>query len=205
MGYLLEKGESADFIYSVDYRSLKQDEEEEYFDFFSSSGWSYVASDGEIHLFRAKPGTKPIYTDEDTSVEKYAHLSSSLNKLIVPFVLMTVLAWIGVVFSSGLFKNILLFVAMILSVIAAPAAWTLIATYSNKWMVEGKKRLVILVKMTPVLLLIMAVIALILLEGERNILSILSFVMIGAIGGPMVIWIIKSLQQKMEGFKWKSM
>lgn len=34
MGYTLEKGESSDYIYSVDYRSLKEDEEEEYFDFF---------------------------------------------------------------------------------------------------------------------------------------------------------------------------
>ena len=45
MGYTLEKGEISDYIYSIDYRSLKEDEEEEYFDFFSSSGWSHIASE----------------------------------------------------------------------------------------------------------------------------------------------------------------
>ena len=35
MGYMLEKGERAEYIYSVDYRLLKDNEEEEYFDFFS--------------------------------------------------------------------------------------------------------------------------------------------------------------------------
>ena len=45
MGYTLERVEILDYIYSVDYRSLKEDEEEEYFDFFSSSGWSHIASE----------------------------------------------------------------------------------------------------------------------------------------------------------------
>ena len=68
MGYTLEKGVSSDYVYSVDYRSLKAEEEEEYFDFFSSAGWSHVASEADIHLFRAIPGTKPIYTDRHTTV-----------------------------------------------------------------------------------------------------------------------------------------
>nr|WP_222115737.1 DUF2812 domain-containing protein [Virgibacillus sp. SK37] len=34
MGYTLEKGESSDYIYNIDYRSLKDGEEEEYFGFF---------------------------------------------------------------------------------------------------------------------------------------------------------------------------
>ena len=91
MGYTLEKGESSDYIYSVDYRSLKENEEEEYFDFFSSSGWSHIASEADIHLFRAQPGTKPIYTDRDTTVEKYKNSSDSMKKLAIPFVLITVL------------------------------------------------------------------------------------------------------------------
>ena len=70
MGYTLEKGEISDYIYSIDYRSLKEDEEEEYFDFFSFSGWSHIASEAYIHLFRAHPGTKPIYSDRDTIVGK---------------------------------------------------------------------------------------------------------------------------------------
>jgi len=34
MGFRLEKGQCSDYIYSVDYRSLKEEETAEYFDFF---------------------------------------------------------------------------------------------------------------------------------------------------------------------------
>lgn len=44
MGYSLKKGESKDYIYSLDYRTLASAEENEYFEFFSSAGWSHVAS-----------------------------------------------------------------------------------------------------------------------------------------------------------------
>src|SRR5699024_12355356 len=53
MGYSLEKGESADYIYSIDYRSLKKDEDDDYYDFFTSAGWTHVTSESDIHLFRA--------------------------------------------------------------------------------------------------------------------------------------------------------
>ncbi|WP_017728792.1 DUF2812 domain-containing protein [Halalkalibacterium ligniniphilum] len=139
MGYTLEKGESSDYIYSVDYRSFKEDEEEEYFDFFSSSGWSHIASEGYIHLFRAPPGTKPIYSDRDTSVEKYENLIGSMKCLAIPLVLITVLVWVGAMISSGTLKSLLHVIAVILSIIAIPTAWTVIATYNNKWKVKGKK------------------------------------------------------------------
>lgn len=80
MGYSLEKGESSDYIYSIDFQSLEGDEEEEYFDFFSSTGWSHVVSEGDIHLFRAHPGTKPIYSDRHTMVEKHASSIASMQK-----------------------------------------------------------------------------------------------------------------------------
>lgn len=139
MGYSLEKGESLDYIYSVDYRLVQEDEEDEYFDFFLSSGWSHIASNGDIHLFRARSGTKPIYSDRDTLVEKYKNLNSSMNYAAVPLVLLTVLTWGGTILSSGLLQSILQVIAVILSVVALPAAWTVIATYANKWKVEGKK------------------------------------------------------------------
>src|SRR5699024_10695817 len=81
MGYTLEKGESSDYIYSIDYRWLKGEEDEEYFDLFSTTGWTHVTSEGNIHLFRARPGTKPIYTDRDTTVEKYENSSGLMKKL----------------------------------------------------------------------------------------------------------------------------
>src|SRR5690625_4183463 len=149
MGYTLEKGESSDYIYSVDYRSLKGEEDEEYFDLFSSAGWTHVTSEGNIHLFRARPGTKPMYTDRDTTVEKYENLSGLMKNLAIPLVLITALVWVGVMISSGTLKSILIVVATILSAIALPAAWTAITTYSNKWKVEGRRSLANLGKMIP--------------------------------------------------------
>ena len=199
MGYTLEKGESADYIYSVDYRSLKEDEKEEYFDLFSSSGWSHVASEGDIHLFRAHPGTNPIYTDRDSTVEKYNNLSDSMKKLAIPFILITVLIWIAAIISSGTLKSILLVVAAILSIIAIPTAWTLIATYNTKWKIEGKNGLVNLVKTIPFLFILIVVIILLFVNDSDRLVHLLAYMVIGAIAFPTAIWVIMSLYHKMAG------
>ncbi|WP_077602365.1 DUF2812 domain-containing protein [Oceanobacillus sojae] len=167
MGYILEKGESSDYIYNLDYRSLEEDEEEEYFDLFSSSGWSHVATEAGIHLFRAEPGTKPIYSDRDTTAEKYK--------------------------SSGVLHSILFTAAVIFSVLVAVIAWTAIAQYSNKWKTEGKYRLAKLGKMTFPLLLMITII-IIFVVGERGYaIRILASSIIGAIAVPTIIWCIISL------------
>lgn len=199
MGYTLEKGESSDYIYSVDYRSLKEAEEEEYFDFFSSSGWSHIASEGDIHLFRAHPSTKPIYSDRETAVEKYENTNSSMKRLAIPFVLITGFVWIGAMISSGILKSLLLVIAYILSVIAIPMAWTVIATYKNKWKVKGKKELVNLLKTIPFFLLLICVIVLLFFDGSDSTVLIFAYMIIGAIALPTAIWIIMSLYYKMMG------
>lgn len=193
MGYTLEKGVSSDYVYSVDYRSLKAEEEEEYFDFFASAGWSHVASEADIHLFKAIPGTKPIYTDYDTTVEKYNSSGNSMGKFAIPFVFITILAWIGTMLSSGILESILLVVAVILSIIALPTAWTVVATYNNKWKVEGRKKLVNLMKVIPVLLLFISVIILLVFNGSGTTIDILLYMIIGAVALPTAIWVTMSL------------
>ncbi|MFA8438195.1 DUF2812 domain-containing protein [Pueribacillus sp. YX66] len=195
MGYTLEKGVSSDYVYSVDYRSLKAEEEEEYFDFFSSAGWSHVASEADIHLFRANPGTKPIYTDHDTRIEKYKSSIDSIRKFAVPFVLMTILAWIGTMLSSGSLESVLLVVAVILSVIALPMTWTVVATYHNKWKVEGREKLVNFMKLIPALLLIISVIILLVFNESGTIINLLLYMIIGGTL-PIAIWAIMSLYHK---------
>lgn len=195
MGYTLEKGGSSDYIYSVDYRSVKEDEEEEYFEFFLSSGWSHIASDGDIHLFRAHSGTKPIYSDRDTLVEKYKNLNGSMNYIAVPLVLLTVLTWVGTILSSGLLQSILQVIAVILSVVALPAAWTVIATYNNKWKAEEKKRLVNVMKMIPFLMLLIAAAILLLFDELDSAVRTLVYMVFGAAILPTAIWIVMSLYQ----------
>ncbi|MYL44292.1 DUF2812 domain-containing protein [Virgibacillus halodenitrificans] len=188
MGYTLKRGESSDYIYSIDYRWLKEGEEEEYFSFFSTSGWSYVASEGNIHLFRAKPGAKPIYTDRDTTVEKYGNSIGFMGKLAIPLFLLTALVWVGAMMSPDIIKSILIVAAVILGVITIPTAGTVIATYHNKWKAEGRKGLVILVKFIPFLLLLTAVIILLFFGGTGTTVNILASMVIGAIAFPTAIW-----------------
>ncbi|MGE7917274.1 DUF2812 domain-containing protein [Lysinibacillus xylanilyticus] len=195
MGYTLKKGESSDYIYSVDYRSLKVDEEEEYFDFFSSSGWAHIASEGDIHLFRAQPNTNPIYSDRDTSVEKYENSARSMNYFAIPFVLITVLTWVVAIISSGKLQSILLTIAVIFTVIAIPTTMTVIATYNNKWKVKEKNGLVNLLKTILVLIFLIAVLILLYVNGSA--VNIFAYMIVGAIALPTAIWAIMSLYQKM--------
>lgn len=199
MGYTLEKGESSDYIYSIDYRSLKDEEKEEYFDFFSSSGWTHIASEADIHLFRAHPGTKPIYSDRDTSIEKYENSFRPMKNLAIPFVIITVLVWIGAMISSGTLQSFLQAAAAILSVIAIPTAWTVIAIYNNKWKVKGRRGVVNLLRMVPFLLVFIAIIILLFFDSSGTAVRILVSMVIGAVALPTVIWVIMSFYHKMRG------
>ena len=198
MGYSLERGKKSDYIYSIDYRWLKEDEKKEYFDFFSSAGWTHVNSEGNIHLFRAQPGTKPIYTDSDSTIEKYRSSSSMMKNLAIPSMLMTALSWVGVMNSSGTLKSLLIVIATILSAISVPAVWTAITTYSNKWKAEGRRGLANIVSIIPYLLLVIAVIILFFVSGTGSAVNIIAAGVIGGIVLPTAIWIIVSLYHKLS-------
>jgi len=199
MGYSLTKGESSDYIYSVDYRSLQEDDAEEYFDFFLSAGWSHVASQGNIHLFRAQPHTKPIYSDRDTAVEKYESSARSLNYFAIPLVVLTILAWVGAMISSDMLQSILYTIAVIFAVIAFPTAFTVIATYHNKWKVKERGGLFRLFTAIPVALFPIIIVILLVVNGSS--VNMLVYMIVGAIAFPMSIWIIMSLCQKRAGKK----
>lgn len=200
MGYTLEKGESADYIYSVDYRTLNEEESEEYFDLFSSAGWTHITSEGDIHLFRAFPGTKPIYSDRATVAEKHDNLGKPMKWMAISMALVTALAWIGSIVSSGSLQMILAVIATILSVISIPLGWTVIAIYNNKWKAKGKKSLVRLAKMIPILFLVLAAaIILLVVDDSDSALLTLASMIIGAIALPTAIWAIMSLYHKLGG------
>lgn len=201
MGYTLEKGENEDFIYSVDYRSLREDEKEEYIDLFSASGWSHIASENDFHLFRALPGTQPIYTDRDTIVEKYEYSTGTMKGITLSVFIITGLLWLGAYISTGIIHSILSVLGTIFTVIAIPTAYTLIATYFQKWKAEGKTSLVNLVKVTVMLFLIGIIIILLLIDSSSPIINLIAYMMIGAIGLPTLIWGIMSLRTKLTEHK----
>lgn len=198
MGYTLVKGQSADYIYSIDDRSLNEEEAEEYFDFFSSAGWTHIASQGNFHLFRGLPGTKPIYSDQETIVEKHNNAGNSIRWTAISTLLLTVLLWFGTFISSGFLHMTLFVIATILTIIAISTTWTVLAIYNNKWKVEGRKGLVILTKMIPPLLFLVAVIILVASDSGRSV-RLLAYIVIGAISFPTAIWMIMSLKTRLGG------
>ncbi|WP_154991994.1 DUF2812 domain-containing protein [Priestia megaterium] len=68
-GYVLKKGEPQDLIYSLDFQKHADDE---YFMLFEEAGWQHVCTTGHAtHIFSAPRGTKPIYSDIETIIDKY--------------------------------------------------------------------------------------------------------------------------------------
>src|SRR5699024_11462151 len=120
----LEKGERSDYIYSVDYCSINESEEEEYFDLFSSAGWTHVTSEGDIHLFRASPDTKPIHSERETVAEKHGNIGGSMRWSAISLVLITALVWLGTFLSTGSLQMILGVGDCFLSEAAVAVLWS---------------------------------------------------------------------------------
>lgn len=202
MGYLLEKGQSEDFIYSVDYRTLGDGETEEYLDLFSSAGWTHVTSQANMHLFRAAPGTEPIYTDRSTAADKHDNLGKSMKWAAISMVILTALLWLGAGMSAGSVQTALIVAATIFTVISLPLGWTALTVYRNKWEVEGNKRLGRLARVIPFLLLAAAVITWLSVgKDSDNHLLLLAYILIGGLGLPTLIWAVMTLYHKLAGSK----
>lgn len=116
--YKLKKDKPKDIQYCLDY----QDEAtKEYFSLFLESGWTPVVSLGsQIHIFSAPVGTKPIYTESESEIDKYSKvekqsIKGSIYALIAIFSFVTLL-----VISAIYIKPIVLivFLFFIISIVA---------------------------------------------------------------------------------------
>lgn len=132
-GYELEQGEKEDVIYSIDYREFNLDEEAEYFELFTMSGWVHVCSEHGMHIFKAKPGTMPIYSDRESSIDKITRQGKSIFSLLHVCLAITVILGLLAQFTSGSIQTISTwgFVASI--VITIPAIMTSLAVLHHKW------------------------------------------------------------------------
>jgi len=92
LGFILRKGEPQNIVYSLDYQ---KDADEEYFSFFEVAMWTRVCSAGnEIHVFSASEGTKPIYSDKETIIEKYEREKRQMGKYSLPLLIVTVMSFL---------------------------------------------------------------------------------------------------------------
>ncbi|EJR99326.1 DUF2812 domain-containing protein [Bacillus sp. TH22] len=129
MGYELEKGNAEDVIFSLDIRELGENDLEEYVEMFELAGWEYVCSSYNMHLFKAKPGTKPIYTDAETKREKIKNVRKPVISTVAISTALLIVSYIVSSMSSGLLSTIFEIVFMFSIVITIPMLMTLIATY----------------------------------------------------------------------------
>jgi cytochrome c oxidase subunit IV len=71
LGFRLRKGQPQQLVYSLDIQDVRENERREYAETFRASGWQFVCSAGNMHIFSAAPGTLPIYSDQSSLREKY--------------------------------------------------------------------------------------------------------------------------------------
>ncbi|MEH6888609.1 DUF2812 domain-containing protein [Bacillus sp. JJ864] len=98
LGYKLRKDEPKNIQYSLDYQNGA---DEEYFMYFEEAGWSHVCSSANaIHIFCAPVGTKPIYSDKTTIIEKYEREKKLMGKVALPLLITTVILCLLSILSS---------------------------------------------------------------------------------------------------------
>lgn len=94
LGYKLRKSNPRHVVYSLDYHDVAREDLEDYYDIFRAGGWQPVCSEGNMHIFSAPPGTKPIYTDGATRLEKYKRARKLLSKVTLILFAFTALCFL---------------------------------------------------------------------------------------------------------------
>ncbi|MBL4935602.1 DUF2812 domain-containing protein [Clostridium sp. YIM B02515] len=93
--YKLKKDTPQDLVYSLDYQI---NADEEYFTIFKEAGWQKVVSvENQMHIFSAQAGTKPIYSDGQSEIDKYISVRNTTKRgtiysLIAGIVIIALLA-----------------------------------------------------------------------------------------------------------------
>ncbi|WP_027956375.1 DUF2812 domain-containing protein [Halobacillus kuroshimensis] len=86
-GFWLKKGRKQHLIFAVDYC---HNPDEEYFAYFEAAGWTPVCSAGShIHIFSAPAGTEPIYSDYESTFNKYAGEKKKCGRIALPALIAT--------------------------------------------------------------------------------------------------------------------
>ncbi|MGN7313094.1 DUF2812 domain-containing protein [Alkalicoccobacillus gibsonii] len=197
MGYTLKKGEPAEYIYNIDYRKVDHDEQDEYMNLFSESGWSHVTSNHGMHIFRAQPGTRPIFSDEGTIAEKHHNLGKPMLPIALSIMFISLLVSVGSFLSTGILQKGLTVATVILLVLFIPLTWTLVTIYKNKWIAEQRKGLVRFTKTLPYLILILCGALLFgLSETVHQSFRLVAYMMVGAAIGMGLVSLLQTFTMK---------
>ncbi|MCS0670283.1 DUF2812 domain-containing protein [Cytobacillus firmus] len=125
--YTFTKSGPKDVIFSIDYHELTPEDEEEYCELFAAAGWTHVYSHTGIHLFKAVPGTPPIYSDAASKTDQVKRSAKPVYIVTIAALLFTIitLAFMKLAEGSlhqagkiGFFISIVLFIPMIMTSMA---------------------------------------------------------------------------------------
>ncbi|MEC1178800.1 DUF2812 domain-containing protein [Metasolibacillus meyeri] len=118
------KGEQEDWIYSIDYRLVAPEDEDEYLNMFTFSGWTHICSEAGMHLFKARPDTVPIYSDYSSKIDKFSRQGMYVNQSALFLVILSAVCWGLWVFGPQNITGIFRIVFLCLLVITIPAIMT---------------------------------------------------------------------------------
>lgn len=106
--YKLRKDKPQNIVYNLDYQT---ETNEEYFTMFKEAGWKLVVSiENYMHIFSAQVGTKPIYSDCESEIDKYTSIRNTTRKGTL-YSLIIAIALIGLlVVSLMVIKSIFLII-----------------------------------------------------------------------------------------------
>lgn len=110
--YKLRKDKPKNIVYNLDYQI---EINEEYFTMFKEAGWKIVVSvENYMHIFSAQVGTKPIYSDSESEIDKYTSIRNTTKKGTL-YSLIIAIALLGLlVVSAMVIKPIFLIILALL-------------------------------------------------------------------------------------------
>ena len=137
MGYILEKGEPHNYIYELDYRELEEEDKEEYLEIMKKAGWTAIYDEFNYIILRAEAGTKSIFSDRDSEVEKSKSEGKAIKKSIIGGTIVTVICYI-LSFMNIINNDVINSILMIIGSAVLGTTGVLVYTYF-KIMREVKK------------------------------------------------------------------
>ena len=138
MGYELEEGPAEDVIFSIDVNMVSEHEQDEYFEMFRAGGWEHVCSSHGTHLFKAAPGTPPIYTDKESEMGKLDRLLASVVPVSLFCFVALVIGVMGYFMSSGMLEQVFRWVFVVALVTAVPCAMMVVTLKIRKMRMRVK-------------------------------------------------------------------
>lgn len=134
--YRFEPALPEDVQFTFDFQKVQDDDFDEYTFMFEESGWQYVLSTSDFHLFKAPIGTTSIHTESFTKIERFKQMRKPVR--IVSCTLLTI-CLLFLLFASLMDRSILWIGFYISIVFLCPMLMTWGVIYTH--MIREKKHL----------------------------------------------------------------